>query len=67
MKGLKVHLRSGAIGKTPPFGKIAVMQLDRSPFEGAQIRTQGKACTAGGALASIQDFALQSFKTSVHE
>jgi hypothetical protein len=66
MKGIQIHLGSGAKGKTPSFGKIAVVQLDRSPFPGAQVRTKGEACPTGCALALIQDFALQSFKTSVH-
>jgi hypothetical protein len=66
MKGIQVHLGSGAKGKTASFGKVTVVQLDRSPFEGAQIRTQRQACPAGRALASIEDFALQSFKTSAH-
>jgi hypothetical protein len=66
MKGIQVHLGSGAKGKTPPFGKIAVVQFDRSPLPGAQVRAQRKACSAGSALASVEDFALQSLKTFVH-
>jgi hypothetical protein len=66
MKGVQIHLCSGAKGKTASFGKVTVVKLDRSPFEGAQVRTQRQAGPAGRALASIEDLALQSFKTSVH-
>jgi hypothetical protein len=66
MKGIKVHLRPGAKGETASFGEIAIVQLDGSSFPGAQIRTEREACPAGCALTLIEDFALQSFKTSVH-
>jgi hypothetical protein len=42
------------------------MQLDGSALPGTQIRAKRKACPAGGTLTLIEDFALQSFKTSVH-
>jgi hypothetical protein len=42
------------------------VQLDRFSLPGAQVRTQRQACPAGSTLASIEDFALQSFKTSAH-
>jgi len=66
MKGIQVHFGSGAKGKTAAFAKIAVVQLDRSALPGAQVGTQRKACPASGTLASIEDFALQSFKASIH-
>jgi hypothetical protein len=66
MKGIQVHLGSRAKGETASFGEIAIVQLDGSSFPGAQIRTEREACPAGCALTLIEDFALQSFKTSVH-
>jgi len=66
MKGIQIHLCSGAKGKTSSFGKIAIVQFDGSSFPGTQIRTKGEACSTGCALTPIKDFAFQSLKTFVH-